>query len=129
MSIRGYRPKRLLGLLRHANKKEARTSSALTEAIETVKNPVNQVTVALKTKHIEVCPTPQTTKAAFHNNHTQIWVGEILHFRLARMKPSLRLEASFPVTRQGNQIQEPANSDTMYKMIIYESSYYYYYYY
>ena len=47
-------------------------------------------------------------KPAFHNNHSQIWVCEMLNIHLTRMQPSLRPEASCPdITRQGNQTQEP----------------------
>ena len=34
------------------------------------------------------CLTPQTQKPAFRNNHTQIWVGEMLRNNPERMQPS-----------------------------------------
>ena len=45
----------------------------------------------------------------FHNNHTLIWVGEMLCIHLVRPQPSLGPEASCTGTRrQGYRIWEPA---------------------
>ena len=47
-------------------------------------------------------------KTAFRNNHTEIWVGEMLRNHLERMQPSHVPKASCPdTTRQGDRNQEP----------------------
>ena len=62
-------------------------------------------------KTYRFCLTPQISKPAFHNNDTQIWVGETLRNHLLRMQPSLGSDAScIGTTRQGDQIRKPATS-------------------
>ena len=78
----------------------SRTSSACTVATIDVSkqsyiDPVITVRVAVKTEYIKVIfYTTNHKTSAFRNNHTQIWVGEILRNHLLRMQPSLEPEAS-----------------------------------